>query len=65
MIEIFESKDGWRYRVKGANGEILASSEAYTREVDAERGALDLAAEMRSWTEQMAKSVRIIPRSDG
>ncbi len=33
---------GWRYRVAGDNGEIMVTSEAYTREPDAFRGAHDL-----------------------
>lgn len=43
MIEIFHDENGeWRYRVKGRNGEIVATSEGYTRPDDAERGAGDL-----------------------
>ena len=39
MIEIFKDGAGeWRFRVKGANGEIVASSEGYTRKADALRG---------------------------
>jgi uncharacterized protein YegP (UPF0339 family) len=29
---------GWRWRLKSANGEIVASGEAYTRRQDALRG---------------------------
>ena len=41
MIEIFQSEaDGqWRFHLKSANGEIVCSSEAYTRKADAVRGA--------------------------
>ena len=43
MFEIFRDKAGqFRYRVKGSNGEIVATSEAYTRRRDAERGFDDL-----------------------
>lgn len=39
MTEIFRDKDGgWRFRVIGRNGEIIAASEAYTRPADAKRG---------------------------
>jgi uncharacterized protein YegP (UPF0339 family) len=38
-IEIFQSIGGqWYFHVKGDNGEILAQSEGYTREADAEEG---------------------------
>lgn len=43
MPEIFEDEaGGWRYRVKGLNGEIMVTSEAYTRESDARRGFVQL-----------------------
>lgn len=39
MTEIFQDEaGGWRFRVKGRNGEIVATSESYTRALDAERG---------------------------
>jgi uncharacterized protein YegP (UPF0339 family) len=34
--EIWPAPDGWRWRVAGANSEILATGEAYVRKVDAE-----------------------------
>lgn len=41
-IEIFEDDNGMhRFRLIGANGEKMASSEAYTRRADARRGAED------------------------
>lgn len=40
--ETFEDEAGqWRWRLKADNGEVVAQSEAYTREEDAERGAED------------------------
>lgn len=43
MTEIFKDEDGqWRYRIKGGNGEIMATSEGYTRPEDAVRGYRDL-----------------------
>lgn len=39
MIEVFQDAKGeWRFRVKGRNGEIVATSEGYTRKDDAKRG---------------------------
>lgn len=44
MIEIFQDKsNGHRFRVLGDNGEVVATSEAYTRNADARRGADTLA----------------------
>lgn len=37
---VYESKDGWRWRLLAANNRIIADSgEAYTRKRDAERAA--------------------------
>jgi uncharacterized protein YegP (UPF0339 family) len=37
--EVFEDDAGqYRWRLRAANGEIVAQSEAYTRREDAERG---------------------------
>jgi len=39
-FEVYESKDGlYRFRLKGANGEIVASSEGYSSRENAKRGA--------------------------
>lgn len=39
-IEIYEDEaGGWRWRCVAANGELVASGEAHTRQVDAERAA--------------------------
>lgn len=39
MIEIYQDIAGeWRFRVKGLNGEIVATGEGYTRREDALRG---------------------------
>jgi uncharacterized protein YegP (UPF0339 family) len=38
--EVFKDKDGkWRWRLKAANGEIVAQSEAYDSEWNAKRGS--------------------------
>ena len=34
-VELFEGDDGWRWRMQGHNGEILASSEAYSSKSEA------------------------------
>lgn len=36
--EVFEAADGWRWRLRAANGEIVAASESYTSKRDAKRG---------------------------
>jgi uncharacterized protein YegP (UPF0339 family) len=38
-IETFLGKDGWRWRMRARNGEILSTSEAYVRKHDAEKTA--------------------------
>lgn len=35
-IEVFQSADGWRWRMRARNGEIVAQSESYTRRESAE-----------------------------
>lgn len=39
VAEIYRSRKGWRFRLKGRNGEIVAASQAYSRKHDAKRGA--------------------------
>lgn len=34
--EVYPGADGWRWRARGLNGEILASGEAYVHRTDAE-----------------------------
>jgi len=41
-LEIYASKDGFRFRLKGRNGEIVAIGESYTRRRDAVRAARNL-----------------------
>jgi uncharacterized protein YegP (UPF0339 family) len=36
-IEIYEALDGWRWRLRAANGRVLCSGEAHTRKRDALR----------------------------
>jgi uncharacterized protein YegP (UPF0339 family) len=33
--QVFQRSDGWRFRIKGANGEVLATGEAYKAKRDA------------------------------
>lgn len=43
-FEVFKSKDGWRWRLRAANGRIIATGEAHTRERDAWRATRTVAA---------------------
>jgi uncharacterized protein YegP (UPF0339 family) len=56
-VEVFEDDDCmWRWRVQAANGEIVASSEAYTRKADARRGWKDAAkAFQQAFVRELAK----------
>ncbi len=36
--EIYEAKDGWRFRIKAGNGEVVATGEAYSSEDGAKKG---------------------------
>lgn len=38
-LEIYRSKDGWRFRLKSNNHRIVSVGESYTRRFDALRGA--------------------------
>lgn len=38
-FEIFKSADGWRFRLRAANGETVCQSEGYTTKRSAIRGA--------------------------
>jgi len=38
-VEVYKRRTGWGFRVKAGNGEIIATSETYTRRQGAERGA--------------------------
>jgi uncharacterized protein YegP (UPF0339 family) len=43
MVTYFQDgQDQWRFRVKGKNGEIVVTSEGYTRKRDAVRGFMTL-----------------------
>jgi uncharacterized protein YegP (UPF0339 family) len=45
QFEVFQDQDQeWRWRLRASNGEILATSESYTREADAKRGIADMTA---------------------
>lgn len=42
-IEVYEAKDGWRWRMKARNGRIVAdSAEAYVSERNAHRAAEEM-----------------------
>lgn len=51
IVEIFEDVSGeFRYRLKGGNGEVMATSEGYTTRTDAERGFVDLQRNFAAFT---------------
>ena len=39
---VYQSRDGWRWRLTAANGRIIATGEAHTRKADAVRAAANL-----------------------
>ena len=45
-FRVYQSQDGWRWRLVGANGEIVAQGEAYTRKADALRAVRRLKSEV-------------------
>jgi uncharacterized protein YegP (UPF0339 family) len=45
-IEVFEGEDGWRWRLRADNNEILATSEAYSDRYEARSTALIVAARL-------------------
>lgn len=58
MTEIFKDANGeWRFRVKGRNGEIVATSEGYTSEGHAERGLAGLRRILRDTNGDLPKVV--------
>lgn len=63
MIEYFIDDEGaHRFRLKAYNGEIIHTSEGYTSESDAKRGAYDLAVNVvlaiaEHYTEEMQEQL--------
>lgn len=43
-VELFEGKDGWRWRKRASNGEIVSTSEAFDSKYNANRAAMAEAA---------------------
>jgi hypothetical protein len=37
--QVFQRGDGWRFRIKAGNGEVIATGEAYRNRKDAEAAA--------------------------
>lgn len=37
VFEVWEARDGWRWRLIAKNNRIIATGEAHTRKADAER----------------------------
>lgn len=55
MIQLYRDEAGeFRFRIKGANGEIVASSEGYTRKHDAKRGVVALWRRMQTDQDMVA-----------
>lgn len=50
-VELFYGQDGWRWRIRAQNGEILATSEAYSSKSKALETAEMLDQALRSGTE--------------
>lgn len=42
-VEFYQADDGWRWRLRDDNHEIIATGEAHTRERDAVRAFLNVA----------------------
>lgn len=42
LFEVYPAKDGWRWRLRAANGRIVATGEAHPRKADAVRAAQNL-----------------------
>jgi len=43
--EVFKGRDGWRWRLRGRNGEVVPQSQRYSRKHDAKRGVQRVAPE--------------------
>jgi len=44
--EVYKGKDGWRFRIRAVNGEIVAQSEGYQNKADAISTALKFGIEV-------------------
>lgn len=49
--EVYKADDGWRFRIKAGNGEIIATGEAYHNKGDAWETAESLLSEVDRVTE--------------
>lgn len=59
MTEIYQDENGeWRFRVKGKNGEIVATGEGYTTPTDAERGLATLRRILRDTNGDLPRRVK-------
>lgn len=65
MTEIYQDEKGeWRFRVKGKNGEIVATGEGYSRPADAERGLATLRRILRDTNGDLPTVVPFKPGED-
>lgn len=44
-VQVFKRNDGWHFRAKGGNGEIIATGEAYKNKKDALEAAAAIAGD--------------------
>lgn len=57
-IEVYERADGdWGYRIKGANGAVMAQSEGYANAFNANRGAQDLVRRLKDVDKNVIASI--------
>ena len=42
QFQVYQARDGWRWRLVAANGRIVATGEAHIRKADAVRAAANL-----------------------
>lgn len=43
-FEVYRARDGWRWRLRAANGRVVATGEAHPRKAGAARAAAHLSA---------------------
>lgn len=54
-VEIYQTADGWRWRLLAADGETLATSGEYGNEVEAERALKRTASAMYTATDKLKR----------
>jgi uncharacterized protein YegP (UPF0339 family) len=59
-VRLYKSKDGWRIRLIGRNGEIMLSSEAYSSLTKSAQSARKIAEAIGGKVEMTAEARRIL-----